>query len=293
MIKVTIAIPTYNQEKTIEDSLKSALAQEYPHKEILVIDDGSTDKTVEICKRYPVRVIVNEKNIGIGKNLAKLMSEAKGRYVVYLCGDDVFTSTKVVNDIVTIFDRGEPGVGIIGRYYFQFMNGYPGAIMVCRDHNIITQSCNPSGMAFRKTEVVGSNKIFIEMPTIVAQCLKHWRWTMIEYDTIAARIHPGGNTATKKWYYTESPIVNWTSLCGKDHKFHQGMIQLRNRAPHLLPREVYNIIKINPKNLLDPYFWLYAVIACTIPGWILRPLSNFYRHRITRRKCKIIERNFA
>ena len=121
-------------------------------------------------------------------------------------------------------------------------------------------------------------------------CSAAWRWTMFEYDTIRARIHPGGNTGTKTSYYTESPIKNWTDLVGKDFKFNQGFVQLRNRAPKILLREIYLSVKINPWILADPGFWFYASIAVIFPGWILRPLSDFYRHYITRRSCRIIER---
>jgi glycosyltransferase involved in cell wall biosynthesis len=284
-IKITIAIPAYNSEKTIRESIESALAQVYPLKEILVINDGSTDRTAEIARSYPIRVLDNEKNIGIGLTLERLMREARGRYVIYLCSDDIFTHPLVVTDYIEIFDA-QSDIGIIGRYYYQFMNGYKGAIMVCRDKNILTQACNPSGMAFRKMDIVGTNKIFIEMPSIVVQYLKKYRWTMLEYDTIAARIHPGGNTGNKKKYYTESPIKNWTDLVGKKFKFNQGFVQLRNRAPRLLLREIYLSIKINPKITLDPSFWFYALMALIVPGFISRPLANFYRHRITRQFLK-------
>lgn len=288
---ITIGIPAYNAEKTIEESIKSALAQEYKNKEILVIDDCSTDRTVEIVKKYQhVRLLINEKNIGIGMNLARLMKKAHGEYIVYLCNDDVFTDSRVVGDIAHIFLR-QPEVGVITRYFYQFIDGYPGAVNVCRDHNIITSSCNPSGMAFRKDYYyTGSNKIFVEMPSMVAQALKKWKWTNMEYDTIAVRLHPGGNTATKAWYYQGSMYQNWAELGVKDFTFFEGFIQFKNRAPKKLMLEIKESIKANPDHLKNPAFWFYAIIAVLVPGWILRPLSYFYRHRIARRFVKIIRR---
>lgn len=288
--KLTIAIPTYNSSKTIRETIQSALSQNYPLKEILIIDDCSTDDTVEKAMEYPVRVIVNTRNLGIGFNLVKLMDEAKGRYVVYLCSDDVFADPRVCGDIVRIFDA-KPEIGVISRYYYQFMDGHKGAVMEYREKNILLSSCNPSGMAFRKRQdILGTNKIFIEMPFIVAQYLTFTRWTMLEYDTVAVRLHPSGNTGCKSSYYTDSPVKVWTEFLGNDFKYHLGLIQIKNRAPKLLWREIWLTVKLNPKNLFDLQFWFSAIIAVLIPGFLLRRLSDFYRHRISRHLVSIIKR---
>lgn len=289
--KVTIAIPAYNNERVIEQTIRSAMQQEYPDREILVIDDASTDKTVDIVRQFPdVRLIVNEENMGIGLNLAKLMNEARGKYVVYLCGDDLFANNKVVSDIVNQFNKGDQAIGVIGRFYYFFMDGHPGAIGVCRERNILIQSCCPSGMAFKKDDVFGTNKIFVEMPHIVAQYLKKWRWTMMEYDTVAARFHPGGNTGTKKEYYKESPTQNWIDLLGPGFNDFPMFIQLKNRAPHLLWNEIMVHLKNNKKCLMEERFWFYALTALIVPGFILRPFTNLYRHRITRNNVQILKR---
>jgi glycosyltransferase involved in cell wall biosynthesis len=288
---MTIGIPVFNSEKTIAESIESALEQNGKNIEILVVDDCSTDRTVEIIKKYKkVRLIQNAHNIGIGYNLEKIMQEAHGYYVIYLCGDDQFTSPDVVNDYISVFHLNSK-LGIVGRYYYQYMNGYPGAIMVSRDENILTQSCNPSGMAFKRDKIEGTNKIFIECPFIVKQYLiKGYRWTMFRYDTIKAKIHPGGNTGTKESYYKGSMYQNWFDLLGEPLNFPQGYIQLKNRSPKTLWREICVSVKLNPRILLNPLFWFYSLMAIIVPTWVLKPLSNFYRHRITRLGCKIIER---
>ena len=113
---------------------------------------------------------------------------------------------------------------------------------------------------------------------------------MFEYDTIAARFHPGGNTGTKKSYYTESPLQNWVDLVGDKFRFYEGFIQLKNRAPHLLWKEILLSIKIDKKVLIDPKFWLFALTSLLLPAFILKPLTNFYRHRVERMWSDIIYR---
>ena len=288
--KISIMIPAYNSEKTIRETIESARSQNYPLKEIVVIDDGSTDNTVTIAKEYSDVRVVSFENGGIGIALERCMEHAKACYVVYLCADDLFADENVVSDIVKIFDE-KPLIGFINRWYYQFMNGYPGAVMAVRDPNLFISACNPSGMAFRKMKVKGDNTIFIEMPQIVKQYLeKGWQWTTMEYDTIAVRIHPGGNTGTKSSYYNDSPVRVWSNFLGKDFKYHLGLIQLKNCAPGLVMREIRLTLEINPDNKKDPFFWFCTAVAVLVPREILRPLSNFYRHRISRLKCKIIKR---
>jgi hypothetical protein len=143
--------------------------------------------------------------------------------------------------------------------------------------------------------IKGTNKIFIEMPSIVTQyLLKGYLWKMIKYDTIAARIPPGGNTGTKKEYYTESPIENWASLVGKEFRFHAGFVQLKARASlSMVIKEIKNQVRIDKMVLIEPLFWFFSISAIILPGFIIKPLYNFYRHRISRHFYKIIGRNYG
>ena len=69
---ISVAMTTYNGEKYIRKQIESILNQSMKVDEIIVCDDGSTDKTVEILKEYPVTVYQNEKNLGYRLNLKKL-----------------------------------------------------------------------------------------------------------------------------------------------------------------------------------------------------------------------------
>ena len=295
---ITVAIPAYNAERTILDTLNSANEQICKGKEVLILDDGSTDSTLDICKQFKgnnkhIRIIHNKSNLGIGKALERLLNEADGKYVIFLCSDDVFTNRYVCGDYVKAFEEKKE-VAVIGRYYYEYMDGCEGAVGVFRVKNIITGSCNPSGMGFRRIDdyILGTNKIFVEMPSIVVQYLRlGYEWTMFEYDVIAVRIHPGGNTGTKKSYYKESMIQNWYDLVGKDFYFPQGLVQYRARASYkLFWRELCLTVKLNPRVLLRADFWLYASIAVVLPSCVLKQLSAFYRHRIGRMNAKVIER---
>ena len=64
-LKVSLYIPCFNAERYVARTLEGALRQTYPFDEILVIDDGSGDRTREIASRYPVRVVSHERNRGL------------------------------------------------------------------------------------------------------------------------------------------------------------------------------------------------------------------------------------
>lgn len=296
---VSIVMPVYNEERLVAQSIYSALGQDYEDKEIVVIDDHSTDRTFGVVKTFPVSAYQNETNLGLAGNLDECFYKSKGKYIVILCGDDVFTHPSVISDMVKIFEDN-PKVGVIGRYYYQYLNGHEGAVMTIRG-DIYTSSCQPSGIGFRREAYYGkgnfSPKLFVEVPSMVKRIIERgWEYDIIKYDTIAARLHPGvkGNAASAPSYYKsgegQSPTMNWYEILGKPIGMYLGFIQIKNRAPWMLKREIRYTIMLNKKCLLNIGFWTCALTALLVPGSILRPLANFYRHRITRHFCKVIER---
>ena len=89
---VSVCIPSYNIEKYINITIESVLSQTYEDFELVIVDDNSNDKTLDIIKRYNddrIRVIINEDNLGPQENWNKALQEAKGRYIKILCHDDL------------------------------------------------------------------------------------------------------------------------------------------------------------------------------------------------------------
>ena len=89
MPKVTVYILNYNYSSYIDKAIKSVLDQTYRNLEILVIDDGSTDNSMDVIRNYSDQVkVVQQNNIGLVKSIVKAFSIAKGEYVVRLDADD-------------------------------------------------------------------------------------------------------------------------------------------------------------------------------------------------------------
>lgn len=94
-VKITVAIPCYNLEERIGACLESVISQDYKELEILIIDDCSTDNSVdvvnEVINKHPerdIRLIINETNLGLCmvRNIA--IDEAKGEFLFFVDGDD-------------------------------------------------------------------------------------------------------------------------------------------------------------------------------------------------------------
>ncbi len=87
MEKVTLYIPCFNAEKTIKECLESVIQQTYPIDEIIIIDDGCQDKTMDIVSKYPVRVIKHFKNKGLAAARNTAFNESRNDFVAALDAD--------------------------------------------------------------------------------------------------------------------------------------------------------------------------------------------------------------
>lgn len=91
--KVSIVTITYNSSRFVRQAIESVLAQSFTDFEYLISDDCSTDNTWEIIQEYKdsrIRAWRNETNLGEYPNRNKTLNEAKGEYIIWIDGDDIF-----------------------------------------------------------------------------------------------------------------------------------------------------------------------------------------------------------
>ncbi|SDH02837.1 glycosyltransferase family 2 protein [Psychroflexus sediminis] len=113
MIKLSIIIPVYNVSNYLNDCLSSVVNQTFKSIEIIVINDGSTDGSSEICNtfktKYPSIVLINQKNKGVSSARNEGLTIAKGEWVYFLDADDYLD-----NDIFeSIFSHDNHDIDVI------------------------------------------------------------------------------------------------------------------------------------------------------------------------------------
>jgi len=101
---VSILIPAYNAEQWIADTLRSAIAQTWERKEIIVVDDGSTDRTLAVARQFEseqVRVVAHEHQ-GAAATRNTALSLSQGEYIQYLDADDLMAPDKIARQLETL-----------------------------------------------------------------------------------------------------------------------------------------------------------------------------------------------
>jgi hypothetical protein len=99
---ISIIVPSFNSGQTLERSLRSVVEQDYPHKQLIVIDGGSKDESVSILKKYQsgISYWISEPDRGIAHAWNKGLAQAKGEWICFLGSDDVFLDKMVFTRMV-------------------------------------------------------------------------------------------------------------------------------------------------------------------------------------------------
>ncbi len=151
---VSVIVPAFNSEATIKDLLESLMLLDYGKEnlEIIIVDGGSTDRTVEITKNYPVRIIVeSRKGINVARNAG--VKSSKGEILVFTDSDCVVPKDWVRRIVEDFRDQS---VGCLGgsalRYEDNFLSRYADISVV------------PVLRRFRKREILDGVKLLLRYP---------------------------------------------------------------------------------------------------------------------------------
>jgi glycosyltransferase involved in cell wall biosynthesis len=112
---VSIAMPVFNAERTLALAIGSVLLQTYPHWELIVIDDGSSDSTLAVARSFDdvrIRVIAESANLGLAARLNQAMDISRGDLFARLDGDDIAYPERLERQVE--FLREHPDVDLLG-----------------------------------------------------------------------------------------------------------------------------------------------------------------------------------
>lgn len=102
-IKFSIIMPNYNKGQYIETAINSVLNQSYKNFELIVVDDGSTDNSLEVISRFDVK-FVSSNRLMAGGARNKGLEIAVGDYILFLDSDDYFTDNTVLEKLTVLID---------------------------------------------------------------------------------------------------------------------------------------------------------------------------------------------
>ncbi len=124
---ISVSMPAYNAEIYIAESIESVLNQNYQNFELIICDDGSTDRTLEIIKSYErkdprIKVFSMKENIGLASVRNFISSKAQGKYVALLDSDDLSTPDRF-DEQVKVLESGVCDVCASEYYTLDMSNG--------------------------------------------------------------------------------------------------------------------------------------------------------------------------
>lgn len=131
-IKISIAMCTYNSEKTLIKAIASVVNQRYQNWELIIIDNASVDGTKEILSHIKDdRIIIrfNESNIGWAHGMSECIKSCTGDYITFLAADDMLSNEEALEAVANTVKEDEPDMLFVGNYYAVYSDEEDGLII--------------------------------------------------------------------------------------------------------------------------------------------------------------------
>ncbi|HEY9852606.1 MAG TPA: glycosyltransferase family 2 protein [Leptolyngbyaceae cyanobacterium] len=139
--KISVIIPAYNAEKYIAKAIESVLEQTEKSIEAIVVDDGSTDSTVEIVKSFSdprLRLIINQDNRGVSYSRNRALTEARGEWVAILDADDWYAPERV-EKLLQVASAENVDIIADDLYFVEYDAIEPSSTLLCVDKENFNQ----------------------------------------------------------------------------------------------------------------------------------------------------------
>lgn len=177
---ISIILPVYNGEKTIKETIESILNQTYQNFQLIIVDDGSTDKTKNICEKYISDNVefYHNSNHGVSYSRNFAIDKCKGEYLVFIDSDDLYCK-EYLETMISLMSKNKYDLVCCGYESFdknekmffsnkETFNGKEEYIEELQSNLIFNQIWNK----MYKTEVIKENNISFDTELSIAEDLK-------------------------------------------------------------------------------------------------------------------------
>ena len=187
---VSVVLSVYNGEKYLDEAIESILNQTYEKFEFIIIDDGSTDGSLEIIKSYNDKriVLISRENRGLIASLNEGVQTAKGKYIARMDADDIALENRLEEQVTFMekkLDIGICGTGVIG--FGEEIKEKPW-LLSKSDKTIKTEllfsSCFAHPTVMIRRELMVENKLYYDKNFLHAEDFELWT-RMAEYTKFA------------------------------------------------------------------------------------------------------------
>lgn len=189
---ISIIVPVYNAERFIEETIACVGMQTYPQWELLLVEDGSSDRTVSIIEDYVrtngekrIRLIRQPENLGAAQARNRGLKEAKGRYIAYLDADDLWVPEKLERELAFMSEKN--AAFAFTGYEFVDENGRGTGKVVRVPETLTYRQALKNTTIFTTTVMFDTEKIdtaLLEMPVIKSEDTALW-WKVLRNGYIA------------------------------------------------------------------------------------------------------------
>lgn len=161
--KLSVIVSVYNTEKYVEKCIDAILNQTYENIELLIIEDGSSDNSLNILKKYKnnnkVKLLVNKENKGLSYSRNRGMKEASGQYIGFIDSDD-YIEEDYYKNLMTSIVREKADVAICDmKFKYMTDNPYEVIVKCCDYHKFNKLNVIDNGVAASACNKVFSKKI--------------------------------------------------------------------------------------------------------------------------------------
>lgn len=189
---VSIIVPVYNVEKYIEETMDCVRAQTYPEWELLLVEDGGSDRSAEVIAEYVertrderIRLIRQPSNMGAARARNRGLLEARGRYIAYLDADDLWVPEKLERELA--FMKEKAAAFVFTGYEFADENGRGTGRIVRVPETLTYKEALKNTTIFTTTVMFDTERVakeLLEMPIIKSEDTALW-WKVLRNGYVA------------------------------------------------------------------------------------------------------------